>query len=473
MLSGINIRQKILLGFLIPSICLGLLIFFSYSNLLLIEERIHALGQIDSVERSIMELRRQGKFFLFYGDQKTFDKVLQEVSQAESLMHRLEEGKIDARELELLAVLQNSLGRYRESIESTFAAQKKGERDLLGLKSTAHEFSMDLEEQALSLSESVRKRIAAISGGLRNQILLTAAAVGAAFLIMFWFIGDHVLKPLQVLEKTTTQIAEGNFTPVELSPTRDEIRQLQAAFNRMVTELKNRQEQLVQSQKLSSIGTLASGIAHQVNNPLNNISTSAQLLKESLEDASSPHDLKMLDNIEKETVRARDIVRGLLDFSRRSELNLRRVYLLSVVQTAIRLASARLPANIRISANIPPDLQLNLDPQRMAEALLNIILNGIQAIGDNDGFVRLSLTANAPDQKVILVIEDTGQGIPPEDLPHIFDPFFTRKPAGKGTGLGLSVGYGIIEECGGSISVDSRPGQGTRFFITLPLPDRA
>jgi signal transduction histidine kinase len=106
----------------------------------------------------------------------------------------------------------------------------------------------------------------------------------------------------------------------------------------------------------------------------------------------------------------------------------------------------------------------------MSEALLNIISNGVQAIGDRPGKVRVTLDAKPPKGMVTLLVEDSGCGIPPEHLQRIFDPFFTSKEVGRGTGLGLSIGYGIIEECGGGVRVESRPGQGSRFFIDLPLP---
>jgi len=248
---------------------------------------------------------------------------------------------------------------------------------------------------------------------------------------------------------------------------------VQEAFNRMVQELEKRQDQLVQAQKLSSIGTLSAGIAHQVNNPLNNISTSAQILRDVLKDGTDPFGMKMLDNIENETARARDIVRGLLEFARHTELSVRIVPLRDVVNKAVQLVSSQVPPGVTVNVDVQGDIELELDPQRMGEVLLNLILNAIQAIETLPGEISLYMGKEPPERMVTLVVEDTGKGIAENDLPHIFDPFFTRKEVGKGTGLGLSVAYGIIEEFKGRIRAESEVGVGTRFLIDLPLPERA
>ncbi len=465
----LNIQRKILIGLLVPAFCLIILTGYSYSNLLLIEQRIEVLGVIDKAELSVMELRRRGKMFLFYGDRADYEAVLASAAEAADLLRTVMTGLVFSEPKDMTGALMLRLEQYLGSIETVRNAAQGD--DALLLKSEAHRISMDLEEDILLLSAAVRERVGLISETLRLQLLAAAFGVAALFVMLGWYITKHVLRPLKVVERTTRQIGEGNFTPVPLRGTRDEIRDLQEAFNTMVCELKKRQEQLVQSQKLSSIGTLSAGIAHQVNNPLNNISLSAQMMRQYDRDPSSPAFQKALANIEKETERARDIVRGLLDFARQAEFSPRRIRLKTVVDNAVRFASTQLPPGVTVRADVPGGCVLYLDPQRMSEALLNIIINGIQAVGDGPGEVVISLAGESPEGMVTLVVADTGSGIEAADLPHIFDPFFTRKEVGKGTGLGLSIGYGIIEECNGRVRVESEPGKGARFFIDLPLAD--
>ena len=479
----LNIRRKILIGLLIPAVCLAVLTAFSYANLRLMEQRIRVLGEIDQVELSIMTLRRQDRAVRDEGAGRPYTLLLDTARAAAARLAEVREALASSASRDMADTLLLGLASYRELVREAESASGRSEgnagtnagkdAETAALqRERAADIVMELEDTIAALSFSMRERMAYTSETLRRQLLAAAVAVASLFALAGYFISTHVLKPLKIIERTTRHIGEGKFTPVPLRRTHDEIRELQEAFNSMVEELRSRQEQLVQSQKLSSIGTLSAGMAHQVNNPLNNISLSAQFLREKRKGLADPLEAKALDNIEKETGRARDIVRGLLNFARQSEFSLRRIRLKTVVNNAVRFAAAQLPPDIRLESDIPDDLKVDLDPQRMSEALLNIIINGVQAVGEGPGEVRVHLdSADKSDSgSVTLVIEDSGCGIAPEDLPHIFDPFFTRKKVGEGTGLGLSIGYGIIEECLGTVRVESAPGAGTRFFITLPLP---
>ena len=256
-----------------------------------------------------------------------------------------------------------------------------------------------------------------------------------------------------------------------LQGTHDEIRRVLEAFNTMVVELENRQEQLVRAQKLSSIGSLSSGIAHQLNNPLNNISTSSRILTDELQAHPATTDLtyRMLHNIDSETMRARDIVRGLLDFCRPGELDIVPCQLLATVDSSIQLAAGQLPPGIRIDREIPEDLTPLMDHQRMQEAFINLLINPGQAMGNSPG--TITIRAIQEEGRALIEVCDTGSGIAPEIVERIFDPFYSTKDVGYGTGLGLYVAWGIIREQGGSIEVQSVEDKGTCFNIALPLAE--
>jgi len=206
---------------------------------------------------------------------------------------------------------------------------------------------------------------------------------------------------------------------------------------------------------------------------LNNISTSCQILLE--ESGKTDPELmhKMLSNIEQEIGRAKDTVKGLLEFSRDRDFALVPVSLNDIVERSIKLISSQVPSGIEIQKDIPKDMILKIDIQRMQEVFLNLIMNAVQAIESSAGLIKISARADYDFGIAIITVEDTGVGIPEKNFGMIFDPFFTTKEVGIGTGLGLSIIYGILQKHQGTISVESRVGEGARFTIHLPLYRRA
>jgi PAS domain S-box-containing protein len=237
---------------------------------------------------------------------------------------------------------------------------------------------------------------------------------------------------------------------------------------RISEELARTQVQLVQAEKMASLGKLAAGVAHQLNNPLNGITLFASLTME--EHELSDEVRKNLFRIRKDAERCRDTVRELLEFSRQAGRNIRPHDInQSVERTLFLLENQTLFQNIEIDRRLSPSLpSIPVDVQQMNHVFMNIILNAADAMsGAGRLTVRSSLSEDG--RHVCVEIADTGGGIAPEVLPHIFEPFFTTKEAGKGTGLGLSVAYGIVLEHRGSIRVASRPGEGAVFTVELPV----
>lgn len=313
-----------------------------------------------------------------------------------------------------------------------------------------------------------RQRILNIIRALKAQLLSVLGILLALGGFLIAIVATKIIRPLRVIEKTTLRIAQGDFRPVPVLDTRDETQRVVEAFNRMVAELERRQDQLLQAKKLSSLGTLTSGIAHQLNNPLNNISTSCQILLEELGRSVPELHYRMLSNIEQEVHRARDIVRGLLEFSRVKEFCLAPVPLAQVVDRSIKLISSQIPPGIEITRDIPDSISLNLDSQRMQQVFLNLIENAVQAIKSPPGTIRIGAFQESGSGDIVITVEDTGSGILEKDIGRVFDPFFTTKEVGVGTGLGLSIVYGIVQKHQGSIAVESKAGEGTRFIIRLP-----
>ena len=232
-----------------------------------------------------------------------------------------------------------------------------------------------------------------------------------------------------------------------------------------VTDRAELEKRLVQADKLSSIGLLAAGVAHEVNTPLAVISTYAQMLAKQI--SGDEQKSVLLEKIAKQTFRASQIVNSLLNFSRTSPLEFDRIDLKKVIVETMTLVQHQFEkAGVTISAELADDLPLiQGDPGRLQQVFLNLYLNARDAM---EGGGVLTVRAHSTEGGVAVEVCDTGKGIAPEHLHRIYDPFFTTKPAKKGTGLGLSVTYGIVREHGGSIEVDSRPGRGTKFRLEFP-----
>jgi two-component system NtrC family sensor kinase len=230
-------------------------------------------------------------------------------------------------------------------------------------------------------------------------------------------------------------------------------------------------EQLLQSQKLASIGELSAGIAHEINNPLAIIRQEAEWLLHLFKKESPPaaDEIKnCLTEVVHQVDRAREITHNLLNFARRQQPVVQAVDLNRLVEDMSLLVAKEAKNNsISMVKELQPDLpSINSDAPLLRQVILNLLNNAIQAVGQ-DGTVTVTTRVTDANQ-VLFQVDDTGPGISKENLAQIFDPFFTTKPQGKGTGLGLSICHGIIERLGGKISAASVEGQGASFIVQLP-----
>jgi two-component system NtrC family sensor kinase len=247
-------------------------------------------------------------------------------------------------------------------------------------------------------------------------------------------------------------------------------RTLEAKVRQRSEELVAMQARVAQSERLASVGMLAAGVAHEVNNPLGAILALTGLTVEDMPD-SAPN-RENLEEVMRQTERCRDIVRGLLEFSRQSEVHTELVDLNKVLGDTLSLvAKQSLFFNIHVALNLEPELPPVLaDRSQFQQVFMNILMNAVQAM-DERGEITIVTRYEAAARLVAVTISDTGKGIPPEQIGRIFDPFFSTKESGKGTGLGLSIAYGIVTTHGGTISVESQVGKGSAFTIRMPAAE--
>jgi len=233
-------------------------------------------------------------------------------------------------------------------------------------------------------------------------------------------------------------------------------------------KLKEAQSHLIQTEKMASMGQLAAGVAHEINNPLTGILFYASLLMEKLSDTDPMKE--EIGYIIEDANRCKVIVRNLLAYSRKAAPSKNIIQFNMLVQQSLGLIrDQRLFRNVNVVKQMAEDMMLvQVDTEQVSQAIINLLMNALGAM-DGEGVLTLRTRRDKPARKVTLELEDTGCGIPDANLSKIFDPFFTTKEPGKGTGLGLSTSIGIIQENGGSLFVKETGPNGTTFVIELPL----
>ncbi|MFZ5447905.1 MAG: ATP-binding protein [Thermodesulfobacteriota bacterium] len=469
----LNIRQKVILGFTICVLVIGFIGGFSYHYLRAIELKQHVVQIADDLREIVLEIRRYEKNYLLYGLEADLKENQQYVQKALEVLATIVSDVRNLRVASQMETFKQDLLAYRGLMEQLAKPGKRGQAESRALEEQLRTMGKALVDLSVKLVAFERLRILEIITTLKTQLLISLFVFLASMGFLIFIVSRKIILPLRVIENTTRRIAQGNFKPLPVLDTRDETQRVVEAFNRMVAELERRQDQLVQGKKMSSLGVLTAGIAHQLNNPLNNISTSCQIILEELDQGDLELVRKMLTNVEQEVYRARDIVKGLLEFSRVRDFALKAIPLEDVVKRSIRLISSQVPPGIDLVDEVPWDLVLELDPQRMQEVFLNLLMNAIQAIKEIPGEIRITAAPDPASHEAVITIEDTGVGIPKEELDRVFDPFYTTKEVGVGTGLGLSIVYGIIEKHQGHIAVESKEGEGTRFTIRMPYKPQA
>jgi two-component system NtrC family sensor kinase len=370
-----------------------------------------------------------------------------------------------------------------------------------------HERAFVVNEWHISAYEPIRNRANAIVGVLcvgileepflavRTRMMLTFLVVAGAgvliVLLLTYLLTRAMILPLEEMVSATKRIAGGDLDHGVAVHSGGEIGHLAVNFNKMLESLKSMkaeqeqwahtlekkveertaelmamQTQMAQSEKLASMGRLAAGVAHEINNPLGGIMAFSMTALEECEPGDPLRE--SMDTIVKQTLRCREIVKGLLDFSRQSETEVARMEVNPVVENTLALLEKQaIFHNIkiirRLDENLPP---VFIDPHQMQQVLINILLNAADAMEEN-GRLTVETTTDKEREEVLIRICDTGKGIEEKDLALIFEPFYTTKKVGEGTGLGLAIAHGVVSRAGGRMEVSSRPGE-TVFNIYLP-----
>jgi two-component system NtrC family sensor kinase len=331
------------------------------------------------------------------------------------------------------------------------------------------------------LLSSYEQPLTVLRGTQRMLALVSLIGIAVSTAVVYAFI-RKITQPLRELRDSAEAVGRGDFSRHVQVTSHDECGELAEVFNHMTGNLKSSREeleknvetlramqaQLIQSEKLSAMGEFVAGIAHELNNPLTSVVGFAELLQQS--DVNERH-RRFLDLIVLSAQRCHKIVQSLLSFARQHKPERKPVRIHEVVEASVAILQYQLrTSNIKVVTHFAPNLPKVLaDSHQLQQVFVNLINNARQAIEAYRPSGMICIRTETCERGVRLAFQDDGPGIAKENLAKIFNPFFTTKEVGKGTGLGLSLSYGIIKEHGGTIAVESTPGNGATFTIDLPV----
>ena len=520
-----SLQKKIILSFFISAFIIAILAAFEYVNFIEIKKEILNLEITDTVRSKSLQLRRHEKNFFLNGDLKELDKAYNytrelkdilgqsshfdrtgrllafkdKIIEYEKMLNRIEVIYWDfQREFKEIKPLHMQHVKFFPLIEATFLERPAINADvlvrafLLDKGNPAVKSLLQMEREIADLRKSgeeiinISKELDRIARqNAENTISLSKMAIlifFPLFLIVgigtLFYISNTVVKRLGLVIDIVEKTGKGQFSLVSVPAGKwggDEVGILIKKFNDMEKELVEREEELARknkellmSKKLAAIGTLASGVAHELNNPLNNIYLSAQVLQKEAGENCSPMVKETLNDIIGQSIRVKGIVGDLLEYARGKEPSLRTIELTELIRNVHKLLKITVNMeriNFVLNSN-DDNIFIKADQEQIERVFINLFTNAVEAMtGKGDIIVTLSKERGA----IKIWVSDTGKGMTPEEMEKVFEPFFTTKD--KGTGLGLAIVFNIIKKHKGEIMVDSQRDKGTTFYMVFPGVD--
>ena len=459
-----KIEHKIYLSNAVHIVLLLLIGIVALENLNELYTKFRFTTIADELNATFLEMRLSEKNYFLYGDKTALVEISTRIDKTTITLHEVKDDIIRAVGPGNYANLERLVDKYGRMIATL---SREGRKDEIS-RSRLREAGQNLKNFSEDITALERTNVGRIITRSKNILHYAFWAVVLFALFFSQLIVRNISGSLRQIVTLTQAISKGNFQPVKTRPSEDEMGSVVKAINTMAEELGKREKEIIQSKRLASIGVLVAGVAHELNNPLNNISMIAQTYADVYDALSREERIDFMERIEEQTDRLRLIIKNLLDFSRPKEPHLAQTEPNHVIQKTLDLVHNMLDvSNIRTKLQLAEYLpDFYIDEHQIQQVLVNITTNAIQAMG-NGGQLTICSRYLEEEDEVEFEIRDTGKGIPPEFLEHIFDPFFTTKEEG-GTGLGLWVSYGIVKQHHGNLRVESSVDSGTAFFITLP-----
>jgi signal transduction histidine kinase len=420
---------------------------------------------LDSLAMKILLIRQKEKNFLLYDN-------IQELKEAKEALSDIKRNisRLSPRAAEYFKNIPGRIRRYQAMLNKFIQGKihPGTETNLkLTLRTRGHELMATIFDNSRSLKNQLDAEVN-LYKELSILLLWIALPIGLLFCI---FLAEWILEPLGYVRKKAGEIMNGKLKAIPLEPIANkcvECDKLVHSINLMLDTIECKQEQLIQSEKLAAIGKVTAGIAHEINNPLNNINLTGEVLLEDVDEMDHDERQELIRDMLIQVESARDVVHHLLKFSGKKSISREKVDLAIILETRLSFLKNDLKiAHTKVKTTAEKGTALvSGHRNQLQQVLVNVILNAIQAMG-RGGQMEIVLKTDKTRNEAILTIRDNGPGIPKEVQKHILEPFYTTKK--DGTGLGLSVSYGIIKNHGGEIEIETAKDRGTTVKITLPL----
>ena len=513
-----SLKKKIILSFLVSAFIIAFLSVFLYLNFTEIKKETVFLELTDTIRSKSLQLRRHEKNFFLYAPAEAHDEekaiyaYLDELDgilggmeretgdRTASLKKLIREYREQFSAIEILInAVSTESGKLKRSspayakvsrlVESNFLDKPADDIAYLQREHAlppGHQFITWLKELdgqitalrktgenilvvSKELDGSAREKVDSFNHRSRNAILIFFPLFLVVGIGTFLFIISNIVQRLQLLTAVVERTGEGLFAPLPVSgrlwSSHDEVDILVGKFNIMEEHLAQREQELLQSKKLAAIGTLAAGVAHELNNPLNNIHTTVQRLTKKTGEETPPFVRKGLDDIYGQTMRLTRIVGDLLQFARGREPHLRPVELRGLITGVFKHLSGSVDTSrVQFELSLHPgEIVLYADQEQLEQVFINLFTNAVDAM---QGEGTLAVSAREEHDGVDIRLSDSGPGMSQETREKAFEPFYTTKP--RGTGLGLAIVFNIIQKHHGRINIESHEGAGTTFYISVP-----
>jgi len=459
-----KIEHKLMLSYVVNIVFIMVIGLFSLDSMNLTLTKLKFVEIADDLNSSFLEMRLSEKNYFLFKDRSALDEIEKNINVTLTSIEAVKNDIERAIGAENLNQLKIYINRYAKAIEEEKGLKKSGVRSELELRLEGR----NLRDFFKTITQLERKNVNTLILRSKKVLLISFLVILLLSVVGGRLISRNIVNSMREIEGLAISISKGDFKKIEDITSNDECGAVVRAMNFMSDELKNREEEMIQSKKLASLGILTAGLAHELRNPLNNISMVAQNFIDMQDSLSRKQMVELMTRVEEETKRIEETVKNFLDFAKQREVHLKDADINDTIRQAVKLMQNALNiSNIELTLSLDSSVpHVFIDEPQIQEVLINLMSNAIQAMSPGGKLFIVTHEGSAKDT-VDIEVRDTGTGIPPEVLPNIFDPFFTTKGV-DGTGLGMSISYGIVKKHKGTIKVESSVNIGTTFTVELP-----
>lgn len=481
-----SLRDKIISSYSLSNLAIITIALIVFADLNYLHNQITEGENVKDLLSATQQLQNDERNLYQCREPDAYNRLHSQLDKTEGMYTQFRPIFEEVVENEELEKLSQRLDNYRVLLESL---KNQCDTELLEAQTELLFTSEAISRQVRDFGRRHHKLLSQTTQLASWTLVIALSLVVVMGIVSALFVVRQVIRPIVTLERQLDAVADGEEKKLSMVSGDIEIQSFVQHFNSMLDRLRTQQRQLRHHEKAAALGVLVSGVAHELNNPLSNISTSVQLLLEDDSGTSKELQRQWLTHVDSETDRARRIVRRLLDSVRQPTLNIQSWSASDIVRSAVLLIHRQIDPSIFLHIEDVPSTCIQVDRERMQQLFINLVRNAVAAgskniwifadtttweesVTDDIEHIHGEVSTISENEQILLfTIADDGAGIPEDHLPHLFTPFFTTQSGGEGTGLGLYLVKEIVDEHHGCITVENRTDGGTQFLIWLPVAE--